>query len=77
MVKLENIKRENDCISCDAYPEDSKTPVHLEVAISTGDITRSDMPKGYEHCLMHIRHAKRFLLTNADNLPKSRLLMWY
>ena len=77
MVRLENIKRDSDRVSCDAYPEDSKFPVHMEVSIKTGEVTRTDLPKGYEHCTMHIRHAKRFLLTNADDLPESRLIMWY
>ena len=77
MVKLENIQRDNDRITCDAYPEDSKIPVRMEVSISTGEVRRSEFPKGYEYCTMHIRQAKWFLLKNADHLPDSDLIMWY
>ena len=77
MVTLKNIKRDNDCIICDVYPEDSKLPVHMEVSVRTGDVSQSAFPKGYEYCTSHIRHAKRFLLENADHLPESRLIMWY
>ncbi len=77
MVKLENIRRDKDRIYCDAYPEDSKSPIRMEVSISTGAVSHSDFPTGYEYCSSHIRHAKRFLLENADKLPETQLIMWY
>ncbi len=77
MVKLENIRRDKDRIYCDAYPEDSKSPIRMEVSISTGAVSHSALPEGYEYWDINIRMAKFFLLENADKLPETQRIMWY
>ena len=80
MIKLKNIERNNHFIECDIQPEDSKEYGHLKINLDTGKIDEYTLPKDYEWCQNHIRHAQITLLElvgRDEPLPDNKLLMWY
>lgn len=79
MVKLLNIKKNDNIIECDIMPEDSSKKGHLVVDISSEDILEYTLPADYEWCINHVHHAKRFLLRlkTSNDIPDERLIMWY
>mgnify|MGYP000845313669 FL=1 len=78
MVKLKNIAKNNNVISCDIFPEDSVTAGYVSVDINTEEM-QFDLPKGYEWCVAHAHHAKRCLLklSSESPLPNEQVVMWY
>ena len=78
MVKLKNLKRIDQKIQCDIYPEDSTEAGQLSVNLSDESYDYK-LPKGYEWCTNHVAHAKRAIIemVKADSeLPKEKLIMW-
>lgn len=79
MVKLKNIKKSNNTIECDIYPEDSAFPGHIIVSIKTEEILSCKLPQGYEWCLNHASHARWKLmemLNNNEEITEEILVMW-
>lgn len=78
MVKLKRIKKAGDIITCDAFVEDCSEPVKLIFNILEGSIQSSPMPKDYEWCTAHIRHAKMHLeqMAKDGQIPEQRNIMW-
>jgi len=78
MVKLRQIKRNGDSITCNAFVEDCAEPVKLIFNILDGSIQNSPLPKGYEWCTAHIRHAGAHLeqMAKAAEIPEQRNIMW-
>lgn len=79
MIKLMQIKREENKITCKALIEDCEiyTPLSYDIPSMTFD--DYSLPEGYEWCDIHIHHAKRFfssILKNGEDLPESRTIMW-
>ena len=54
MVKLKNIERKNDSLSCLVFFEDCKDPVPISLNEKTGVLSEFVMPKGYEWCEYHV-----------------------
>lgn len=79
MVRLKNIVRNGDAVTCDIIPEDSKAAGTLTVDLLKEDIAGYTLPPGYESCFCHVRHACRAIIQDvkAGNLPRERLVMWY
>ncbi len=79
MVTLKNIRRNNDIIECDFYPEDSTLPGHMIVNLDSGDITSVSLPEGYENTFSYTVHAHNGLveLSKKEKLPEQWLVMWY
>lgn len=79
MIRLTNIQKNNDYISCLAFVEDSKESFQLIYNIKNEDFDSYLLPKGYEWCKSHIAHAKRFMETilNKNEYPHEELIMWY
>lgn len=79
MVKLKNIKKNHDLISCDFFPEDAQNPGHIEYNIANDEVINCDYPEGYEWCDSHLSHAVDYLssVANDDKMPESKLIMWY
>lgn len=79
MVKLKNIKKNHDLISCDFFPEDAKTPGNIVYDAAKDEIVSCGYPEGYEWCDNHLSHAVDFLasVSKNDNLPEIKLIMWY
>ena len=76
MLRMEGISNTNGIISCLLFPEDSKEGCNLEYDMKTGR-RECVLPKGYEHCKMHIAVACAYLEKNQAALPESKELMWY
>lgn len=79
MVKLENISRKGNTITCDVFVEDCKEAVSLVLHTTDGAIEAGTLPEGYEWCGTHLWKAKNALKeiaeTNLDE--KRRTIMWY
>ena len=79
MIKLVDIKKYKDIITCSAFVEDSNTAFCLEYKIKEDCFNTCSLPKGYEWCSSHIAHAKRFIksLVEINDYPKEKVIMWY
>lgn len=79
MIKLKNIKRNDNIIECDIIPEDSQENGHIRVDLMGKILMDSALPDGYEWCTNHIQHAvsKLIELSTAKELPEEKLVIWY
>lgn len=79
MVRLKNLKRNNDLVACDLYIEGSADPQHFAVNVETKEVVEFSAPKDYEHCENHVAHAKWKIieLAKQDKLPPECTVMWY
>lgn len=79
MIKLTQIKKQGNFISCYAFVEDSKTPFELVYNVELDEVEPYELPKGYEYCKAHVRMAKYFFRKKieSENLPTEKLIMWY
>lgn len=80
MIRLKNIKREGNEITCDAYVEDCAQAIPFVYHIDTEENDPVVYPEGYEDCTSHIGHARWFFqetLEKGEELPQQRTIMWY
>lgn len=78
MVRLKNLKKNNNIGECDIFPEDSSQPGHIGVDLKTGDLREYSLPIGYEWCVNHAYHAGKRLteLLHKEEVPEEYLTMW-
>lgn len=78
MVKLRNIKKNNNIYECDIWPEDSNNSGHIVVNTDTCKIEECTLPLGYEWCQNHVNHVKRVLveMSQSKDIPNEKLVMW-
>ncbi len=79
MIKLKNIVIENSIAKCDIFPEDSVENGYIEMSFVEG-FTSVVLPKGYEWCMSHIDHAKRYLTNlykKGVDFQSEKIIMWY
>lgn len=79
MVKLKQIKKNNNKITCDVFVEDCEEAIRVALDMNSGQIEDYTLPKGYEWCTTHMAYVRRFLKTLVDskNVPEKRTIMWY
>ena len=79
MIRLKNINKNGNTITCEAYVEDCRESIQLEFNITKQTLSAEPLPKGYEYCKMHITHARRHLekMAETGEIPPERLIMWY
>lgn len=80
MIRLKNVKKENDSFVCDAYVEDCGIPVRLIYDIKTRSIPEYHLPEEYHDCREHISMARRYfdhVLSGVEKLKQEKLIMWY
>ena len=79
MIRLKNIRKNNNIIECEIFPEDCKENGYLSVEIDSEEIVKYELPIGYEWCTNHIAHAERELLDMAknNNVQKEKTIIWY
>ncbi len=79
MIKLKKITKTDTTITCTAYVEDCKLPLHLTLNLLTKEFNDYHLPPGYEWCQSHIAHAKFKLLKMVDEnkLEDECTIMWY
>lgn len=77
MITLKRIKRENNIIEADYYPEDSKECGYFKLNTDNGNILEFKSAEGYGK--VTASHAKRELLRIAklESLPEEKTIMWY
>lgn len=79
MIRLENIKAENDMITCIAFFEDCKTPIPLIYHVDLQFVEDVQFPVGYEWCINHIKYAVKALddMMLSGIMEDSKTVMWY
>lgn len=77
MIRLNNISRTGDVITCEALLEDCETAIQLSYNIEKMDFAPFAFPAGYEYCRSHIAHARAFLRDNYEDLPEATSIHWY
>ena len=78
MIRLRNITRNENTITCTAFLEDCKEGLELTLDLATQEFQPFEYPKGYECCRHHIwGMARWYLVENCDSLPAERLICWY
>lgn len=78
MIKLKNIKRINNIISCKILPEDATSYGSLVVDVSTRSVMDYDLPDGYKWCKNHIYHAAEALyrMGLSNDIPSEKNVVW-
>ena len=79
MVKLKQIEKNGDQITCIAFVEDCKEPIEIIFHIPDGSVQNSPLPAGYEWCRSHIYHAQSALekMAKEGEFPENWNIMWY
>lgn len=79
MVKLKNLRRNNNLVECDLYIEDSTDPQHFIVDVESKEVIQFSAPKDYPHCENHVAHArwKIIALAKQGEIPPECTIMWY
>lgn len=80
MIKLRNIKKNNQIIECDILPENSEEYGHLVVDLaSSNKLVTYSLPTGYEWCVKHVYRAlhKLVSLSKLNDIPTNAIVVWY
>ena len=77
MIRLKNVRVENDRIVCLGYVEDCKEPICISVDMD-GNGESVEMPRGYEWCESYVKSAERYLLKRYEQgtLKNEMMMMW-
>lgn len=80
MIKLENIKRENDNIICQAFIEGCKEAVDLVYQISKKEFLSFVLPIEFGNSSIYGRMIKNYfdgIVDKKEKLPEKRNIVWY
>ncbi|MFI3173348.1 MAG: hypothetical protein R3Y58_13420 [Eubacteriales bacterium] len=79
MVILKNIKKINNIISCDYYPEGQNDKGEMQVDMDKKIVIQTVKSKLDENVTMYSRHVKRKLieLSEYEILPEEYRCVWY
>lgn len=78
MIKLRNIRRINNIISCKILPEDAISFGSLVVDVSNYRIIDYDLPEGYKWCINHVHHAAEALyrMASTNEITTEKNVIW-
>ena len=79
MLKLKNIKMNNDIISAEYDPENSGALGTVSVDIKSGEIVTSRISEYDRDFPVYLDHAVACLekLASQDSVPEEKTVMWY
>ena len=80
MVKLFNIQKDKETISCNYTPEDSNLEGFVEMNLKTKEptnITYSKFSVGEDMYVAHVCSKLRELITSNKSLPDTVTVVWY
>lgn len=80
MVKLKEITKNNNSVTCLAFFEGCKEGVKLTYDVKTQNFRAFSFPKSFDYCTTHVAMARRYIekvLKDKSDFPKERLIMWY
>ena len=79
MLRLKNIKRNNNLIMASYDPEATGELGFISLDLKTGEVVESRASKYDEDMPTHLHHGITALrkLIKEDMLPKEKLVMWY
>lgn len=79
MLKLKNIRRENNIISAEYEPEASGELGAVSLNVENGEVVESKTTSHDGHFAMYLNHAATALkkMADKDTLPEEKLVMWY
>lgn len=73
MVKLNNIRLDENTVKCEIYPENSKASGYIEIDSVKAQITKSALPVGYEWCKAHLAHAEKYIIEHIPEIKEGLL----
>ena len=74
MVILKNIKKTNDTISADYYPEGKEPKGFMKMKLKDEEIIEHDNKSSF--AAPHVRY-ELLRLAKMDNPPKEKTVLWY
>lgn len=79
MIRITEITRNGDSLSCKAFVENSEEAVTITIDPEGELIEEYVLPKDFSWCTEHIAHAIKYLksLWNEPSVPREKLIMWY
>lgn len=79
MLKLKNIKRNNDLITANYDPEHTGELGFISLDLKTGDVVESKASTYDADFPTHLNHAISALrkMISMEELPEERTVMWY
>ncbi len=79
MLRLKNIKKNNETIQADYYPEDSAECGFVKINSCTREIIESKLTSYDGVIKAYMSHAATALdrLIDSKSLPKEQVVMWY
>lgn len=79
MVRLVNIKKNNNLLSANYIPENSSELGFISIDVLTGEMVSFEYTEHDRVLPLYFSHAETALkkLVGADNIPESKLVMWY
>lgn len=79
MLKLKNIKKNNNIISAEYDPENSGELGSISIDIDSGEVIDSQASKLDSPLPIYLKHAEDALkkIVMEDKLPQEKLIMWY
>ncbi|MGN0515111.1 MAG: hypothetical protein ACI4GD_12620 [Lachnospiraceae bacterium] len=79
MLKLKNIKKNNNIISAEYDPESSGELGSISIDIDSGKVVDSQASKLDSPLPMYLKHAEDALkkIMMEDDIPKEKIIMWY
>ena len=79
MLRLKNIKKNNNLITADFSCEGSENLGHISVDIEKQDVEEYSMPEDFADNLIYMAHARDSLLrmVKDNEICSERLVMWY
>ena len=77
VIRLKNVKVENNRIVCLGYVEDCEEPIRISVDMD-GNGESVEMPRGYEWCKSYVKSAERYLIKRykQGTLKSEMMMMW-
>ena len=76
MVRLKNVKIENEYAEADFYPEDSDRAGHVIVNLSSGEVVCNDVP-GYGEEYGDQASRRLVKMAKENDTRSECLVMWY
>lgn len=78
MIRLQNIKKHDSVISCEAFFEDCEEAVELRYSVKEQRLRDFRLPEGYEWCDAHVGFVRRYFESFGNEEPPEQMtIMWY
>lgn len=79
MIKLMEIKKNDNAVTCNAFIEDCNVAIPIVYDLNSRELSHGDIPEGYTWCSNHMKHARVRLeaMIREKTFPETVTVMWY